>query len=253
MDVRWITAFLDLPVDQAPAATDFWARISDAKVSLPTGPQNEFTTLQPCDGTDPHLRIQRTGVGEPGSHLDLYVDDVPQAVERCVAAGAELVDRQGPYATLTSPGGLPFCLAPHKGQAIRQRPTRTGASGTATLVDQVSIDTDPDDFDIETRFWTDLTRWPAQPGRAPEFTPLDRPAAMPLRILLQRRQRSSGPVTCHLDLACEDVDAATADHEAAGAKVRVANRYWTVMTDPSGTEYCLTSRLPETGQLPPRR
>jgi hypothetical protein len=74
---------------------------------------------------------------------------------------------------------------------------------------------------------------------------------MPLRVMLQRCDGPSGATRCHLDLACDDVPAAVQEHQALGASVVAALHYWTVMADPSGTEYCLTRRRPATGSLPP--
>jgi hypothetical protein len=84
-----------------------------------------------------------------------------------------------------------------------------------------------------------------------EFSLLTRPNGMPLRLLLQRLGRDDARVEAdaHLDVACDDVDAAIAAHEQLGA--RVTHRYpiWTAMADPSGLPYCLTSRNPDTGLL----
>lgn len=69
--------------------------------------------------------------------------------------------------------------------------------------------------------------------------------------MLQRREVARGWSRCHLDLACDDLPSATADHVGLGASVSSSHRLWTVMTDPSGVAYCLTSRRPATGRLPP--
>lgn len=251
MDVRWITAFVDRPAAGFDATVAFWATAAGATRSAWRGEHDEFATLVPVDGSDAHLRVQRTDDGRAGSHIDLHVADVRQGVAACTGAGASLRDENGTYAVLTSPGGMAFCVVPHRGEQTRQGPVVLGPRGTATLVDQVCIDVDPDALDTEARFWTTITGWAPVASSAPEFVPLDRPPAMPLRLMLQARDRPSGPTTCHLDLACEDVPAAVADHEALGAVAGSVHRHWTVMADPSGVEYCCTGRRPDGGRLPP--
>jgi hypothetical protein len=146
---------------------------------------------------------------------------------------------------------MPFCVVAHHGEQRRQAPVAIDGSGMTTLVDQVSIDADPDVFDDEVRFWSGVTRWHPVAARAREFVPLDRSPSMPLRVMLQRREAPSGATSCHLDLACDDVAAATDAHTVLGASVVASHHYWTVMADTSGTEYCLTRRRPATGMLPP--
>jgi glyoxalase superfamily protein len=56
------------------------------------------------------------------------------------------------------------------------------------------------------------------------------------------------PASAHLDLACSDVDAVRAWHEAHGAEFVAVGAGWTMMRDPAGGVYCLTSRDPMTGE-----
>ena len=113
----------------------------------------------------------------------------------------------------------------------------------------MTLDVDVDAFADEVRFWSELTGWSPLHGRSTEFVPLDRPQGMPLRVMLQRRARASGSTSCHIDLACDDVIASVADHQSLGATVVAVHELWTVMADPAGSEYCLTSRQPRTGVL----
>ena len=71
---------------------------------------------------------------------------------------------------------------------------------------------------------------------------------MPLRFLFQRRGSDDAGLDaiCHLDFACDDIAATERSHVDLGATL-VAHRWWTVMADPSGIEYCLTPRSPDTG------
>jgi len=73
------------------------------------------------------------------------------------------------------------------------------------------------------------------------------PATLPIRLLLQRLGTDR---TASADLACSDVDATRAWHEACGAEVEQRRPLWTVMRDPAGGVYCLTARDPNTGRLP---
>ncbi len=249
VEVRWITAFVDRGTDGFEATVEFWSVITGSSLSVRRGGDDEFATLLPSDGSDAHLRVQRTGSGLSGSHIDLHVADVRSAAAECVGCGATVVKDNGGYTVLATPGGMPFCLVAHHGEHKRQRPVASASNGASTLVDQVSIDCDPDRFDDEVRFWSSITGWAPLAARAPEFVPLDRPAAMPLRIMLQRRSQPVGSTSCHLDLACGDVAGATDEHRERGASVIEHHENWTVMADPSGTAYCLTARRPNTGQL----
>ncbi|MEZ5247489.1 MAG: VOC family protein [Acidimicrobiales bacterium] len=242
MEVRWITAFVDRGPDRFDPTVEFWSVISGTSVSAWRGSDTEFATLLPSDGSDAHLRLQRTRGGSSGSHIDLHVADVRAGAEECVGSGAATLDDNGDFVVLASPGGMPFCIVGHHGEEHRQRPVVSAPGGAATLVDQVSIDCDPDVFDDEVRFWSSITGWPPLPARAGEFVPLDRPAALPLRIMLQRRAQALGPTSCHLDLACDDVAAAVDQHVGFGAALIARHDRWTVMADPSGVAYCLTSR-----------
>jgi hypothetical protein len=250
MEVRWITAFIDRGTVGFEATVEFWSVITGSSLSAWRGGTDEFATLLPSDGSDAHLRVQRTGPGSSGSHIDLHVADVRAATDECVECGATIVSDNGGYVVFATPGGMAFCVVAHHGEHDRQRPVASASSGASTLVDQVSIDCDPDRFDDEVRFWSSITGWAPLAARAPEFVPLDRPVAVPLRIMLQRRSAAVGATSCHLDLACDDVAGAADEHSERGASVIERRENWTVMADPSGTAYCLTARRPDTGQLP---
>lgn len=249
MEVRWITAFVDRGPDDFVATVEFWSAITGSTLSVWRGGAEEFATLLPVDGSDAHLRIQRTGSGASGSHIDLHVTDVASAAEECVGCGATVLKDNGGYVVVASPGGMAFCLVARHGEHNRQQPVVSASSGASTLVDRVSIDCDPDLFDDEVRFWSSITGWAPLEARGPEFVPLDRPAAMPLRIVLQRRSRAVGPTSCHLDLACDDVAGAADEHVERGASVVERHECWTVMADPSDDRYCLTARRPNAEQL----
>lgn len=249
MEVRWVTAFIDRGRDVFEPTVEFWSEIAGSSPSSLRGVSGEFATLVPLDGSDAHLRAQRTGSGWSGSHIDLHVVDARTAAQECVEHGASVVEDNGGYVVLATPGGMRFCVVTYHGEHVRQRAVSSTSSAASTLVDQVSIDCDPDRFDAEAHFWSAITGWAPLAARAPEFVPLERPVAMPLRIMLQRRTQAVGATSCHLDLACDDVAGTVNEHRQRGATVLQRHEHWTVMTDPSGTAYCLTARQPATGRL----
>ncbi len=244
--MRWVTAFLDAPAQSAAPSDEFWAGVTASTLSARRGPNAECATLLPQDG-DAYLRVQMLGTGPPRVHLDLHVDAVAVEAARARRLGATHVGDGDAYVVLASPSGFVFCLVPDEGEWIRPAPV--GAPGTRSLVDQLCLDIAPADFERETEFWTDLTGWILATGSAPEFAVLGRAPGMPLRLLLQRRHEGAGPTRAHLDLACDDREAEEVRHQGLGAVLAGRRELWTVLRDPAGREYCLTSRDPGTGLL----
>ena len=227
MPPTWITAFLDFPTGSWERGVRFWQDVTATGLSAARGTDGEFSTLVPPTG-EPFLRVQRTSSDQPGVHLDLHGD----------ADHWEL---------RTSPGGFAFCLnLPLRGE---RPPPQVWPGGHSSLVDQVCLDIPPEGYDVECDFWAGLTGWELAPTSAPYMRQLVRPAPMPLRILLQRRDEGSGPVTAHLDIATTDRDAEVARHEALGAAVDGGGPRWTRLRDPAGMLYCVTDRDPVTGLL----
>lgn len=228
MHPTWITAFLDIPGASWDSATRFWQAVTASELSAPRGAADEFATLLPSQG-EPFLRVQRTAADQPGVHLDLH------------GTGQD-------WQVRTSPGGLAFCVNVDAGGA-RPEPVRWSA-GHTSLVDQVCLDIPPDGYDEECAFWADLTGWELALTSASYMRQLVRPVGMPLRVLLQRRDVGTGPVTAHLDLASSDREAEVARHVALGARVDGGGPRWTRLRDPAGKLYCVTDRDPVTGLLP---
>jgi hypothetical protein len=249
--VSWVTAFLDLPPDVHEASTRFWSAVTAYAVSPPRGEHAEFTTLVPPVG-DPFLKIQRTSGGSttaPGLHLDLHVTSEADSAARAEGLGAEVVHRsEHGYVVLRSPGGFVFCFV-HEVLSERPWPTRWPQEHES-VVDQVCLDIPADAYETECAFWSALTGWPVRGSVSrPEFRHLVRPDGIPIRLLLQRLGASEGgPVTGHLDLACDDRPTEVARHEALGATV-VADHGggWTTLRDPAGALYCVTDRDPRSG------
>jgi hypothetical protein len=116
---------------------------------------------------------------------------------------------------LRSPGGQAFCAVPWHSESVRP-PVVEGPAGTADRLDQVCLGLAPAVFDAEVALWSGLTGWESYPGSLPEFHVVRPPAALPVRILLQRLGVDR-PVSAHLDVACADVDATRVSHERLGA------------------------------------
>ncbi|MCV2395441.1 hypothetical protein OEB99_14080 [Actinotalea sp. M2MS4P-6] len=238
-DVRWLTAFVDLPAAHWRAGTEFWLQVTGARLSAARGDAEQFATLLPPDG-DAYLRVQRTGA-PARIHLDLHVDDVEAVAVRAERLGAARLHTDG-HVVLASPGGFVFCIVRHRGEAVR--PSSHGGA----LVDQVCLDIPAAGHDAECAFWAALTGWEHRPETPAEFTELARPHGIPLRILLQRLGEPDGQVRAHLDLAAgAQRDEVVERHVALGARVEARRRGWVVLTDPAGLPYCVTARDTVTG------
>ena len=230
------------------SARGFWQSVTGYGLSPFRGVREEFATLIPPDG-DPFLRVQRAADGQAGCHLDVHVDDPEGAAVAATEGGAAVVARPPGYVVLRSPAGMPFCLVDHE-DAESQRPAPgRWDGGHRSLVDQLCLDIPTARDDEECAFWARLTGWQLHDGARPEFRYLDRPPDMPLRLLLQRRDDNGGDCRAHLDLACDDVPAARARHEALGATVVRTTPDWVTLRAPTGQDYCVTRRDPATGRL----
>jgi hypothetical protein len=242
MTVRWLTTFLDRPAPSFDAAVAFWTAVTGSTLSSPRGEHGEFATLIPRDG-DAYLRMQRVAAGQGGSHVDVHTDDIAALADHAERLGASVEQRLDDVVVLRSPAGLLFCAVAHHGETVRPAPV--SVDGRRTRVDQVCIDTPPDDYERECAFWTGLTGWEHRAALLPEYSYLVRPEPIAMRILFQRLV--DGHPGAHLDIASEDLEGSTADHVALGATVHARHTWWTTLHDPAGLPYCLTRRLPDTG------
>lgn len=242
MTVRWTYAFLDRPGTAADRAGAFWAAVTGARLSEPSGGHGEFVTLS-VDGADACAGVQRIVSGEGGVHLDLSVEDIPEFVAAARRLGAGTVAEHEGWTVLRSPAGQLFCAIPWHGESVRP-PVAYGSR-----LDQVCLGIPPSRYDEEVTFWSALlSDWDSVPGSLPEFRVVRPPAGLPVRFLLQRTE-DERPVSAHPDLACADVAATRARHEGHGALTVAEFGHWTVMRDPTGGVYCLTGRDPWTGML----
>ncbi len=247
MEIRWLTAFIDMPSHLFDAGATFWEEVTGSSRTEMRGEREEFATLVPPDG-DSYLRVQRVGEGEPRIHLDLHVGAKTEALERARRLGANLVVDLG-WLIMRSPGGLVFCLVDDEGESVRPAPN----ADPPHRLDQLSLDIPAVLFDSERRFWAALTGWDLQESALDEFTRLNVPTRLPYRILLQRLGEDDGgnEVRAHLDIACGgNIDEVATRHESFGATSLGRRKYWVTMQDPVGLPYCLTPRDPETGSVP---
>ncbi|WP_338783032.1 VOC family protein [Streptomyces sp. DG1A-41] len=242
MGIRWTYAFIDRPREAFGTACDFWTAVTDTRLSEPRGDDSEFVTLVP-DDADACLKAQAVRSGDGGAHLDFCVDDVREFADSAMRLGASVVADLGSLVVLRSPGGQLFCADPWRGQSSRPRMVR------GSRLDQVCVDVPPSAYDAEVAFWSGLLAdWTPRPGSLPEFHVVEPPPGLPVRLLLQRLDEER-PASAHLDLACADVAATRAWHEELGAVFVAGFSGWTVLRDPAGGTYCLTTRNPETGRL----
>ncbi|GGW33251.1 hypothetical protein GCM10010503_06560 [Streptomyces lucensis JCM 4490] len=189
------------------------------------------------------MKLQGVGEGDGGAHVDLCAEDVRELAGLARTLGAEPVADHGDWAVLRSPGGHLFCVVPWLGESVRP-PVVAGSR-----LDQVCLDIPPSAYGTETEFWARLTGWRQRAGSRPEFTVLEPPPGLPVRLLLQRLD-DERPASAHLDLACADIAAVRARHEELGAVFVRQGAHWAVLRDPAGGTYCLTGRDPVTGGLP---
>ncbi len=195
INVRWLTAFLDRPAPTFDAATQFWLQVSGSTLSAPRGPHHQFATLIPADG-DAYLRVQRVIDGAGGCHLDVHVDDIPDAATAAVGLGATKHEEFDDVSVLRSPAGLPFCIVRHHGESTRPRPPALRDAAARTAIDQLCIDIAPDNYQLECDFWEALTGWQRRPARlagvlVPGPSRAD-PAATAVATTRRRRPRPHG-------------------------------------------------------------
>jgi len=193
--------------------------------------------------------------------LDLAAPDLERGTAFWSAVtGYDVSARRGAtdeFATLVPPDGDDFLLVQRRDEG----PTRIhldlhvseprAATERAVALGSRSSTCPRPSTSASGRSRHELTGWELLDTAFAELHHLARPAAQPLRFLLQRTDDPPGtPARIHLDLATDDRPAETARHEALGARVLATHDRWTVLADPSGSSYCLTDRDPATGLLP---
>lgn len=238
----WVSAFLDFEQGDFDRGVAFWRDVTGYAVSETRGETGQFATLVPPDGDD-YLRVQHLDDGPGRVHLDLHVEQPTIAAEAAIELGGHvLVRHEQGYVVLRSPGGLVFCFVSHP--AAHRPAAASWPGGHRSQVDQVCLDLPPSSYDAEVAFWRGLTGWDLTEVDEREFERLQPPDSHPLRWLVQRLDHDQPAVTAHLDLAADDRDAEVDRHLALGATEVSRREWWTVLTDPVGTTYCITRRPP---------
>jgi len=244
MEINWLAAFADVPEPQVDTALRFWSAVTASSPREAAGDRDQYLPLA-GDAEDPYLWVQRVQrpEQESGWHPDLYVPDPVSAARQARDLGATVVREVPNLTVLSSPAGQPFCFMRHDQEQRRARPRRW-PTGQHSLLDQICLDIPADAFDAECGFWAELTGWP-QGRTSAEFVNLVRPAAVPLRILLQRLGTDDpGPARAHVDLSCDDRPVEVRRQVELGAVQVTAAEHWTTLRDPTGLVYCVTDRLP---------
>jgi hypothetical protein len=227
MRIEWLTIWLDFTSADAETGRRFWQQAA-GDLSKPG-----------------QLRIGSADVSASRVRLGLGAANVGRALEEAIAVGGVRADAPGPP-SLRSPAGFAFTIQELNPDAVT-RPVVAWPDGHHSRADQLTIDVAPDAWDAETPFWRLLTGWDLGGGAAGEFARLQTPAALPVRILLQRKQE--GDTSAHLDIATDNRDAEVARLERAGARRVREGARWTVLQPPVGAPVCVTDRDPATGLL----
>ena len=184
-------------------------------------------------------RVPEPPSGSPRLHLDLLGGPrQAQEVERLLGLGARHLDidqQDVPWVVLADPEGNPCCVMEE----------RSAYADTGPIA---ALPLDSADPGRDAQFWSWLTGWVPAAGDAPQS--LRHPS---MRGPLLELCTAPGPKTAsknrlHLDVRLEAGE--HADEVVAGVEERGATRVdhdwgdlpWTVLTDPSGNEFCI---LPE--------
>ncbi len=254
--IHWLTVRLIVPGPEwlTERTSAFWAEVT---ASTRTGPG----LLQPEQGA-PYLALERLdGAPAPGQGPDgrcrLGVeigpgDSLERATEQAISLGATPAGHDDDAVRLESPGGYEFSLSASRSPEVSVPPPGRLDAGGLNRADQICLDVPPSRFGAECAFWQTLTGWPLTSDPASEFASLRRPADIPIRILVQRRDAAGPdePVTGHLDFATQDRKNLAERHIRAGATRAGEFPGWISLRDPAGRVYCLTARDPATGLRP---
>lgn len=239
---QWAHVVLDLP--PGSPAEDFWAAALGWPLGPPWAGHPELCSFEPGGG-DPYVHRQHVE-GPAGVHFDLEVADVAASTDRLVGLGATVVRVKTDWTSLTSPGGLDFCLLAGRD---RERPAASRwPDGTQSRLVQVCIDCPGATLDGEVAFWRQATgwRWGGTPDS--EFAgKLYPPPGSSLQLLLHRLgDDDGGTVTrAHLDLGTDDVEAEAARLIALGATRQWSGDGWITLSDPADLLLCVTHNSPD--------
>lgn len=217
----------------------FWAQALGARV-LSTTEEGVEARLGEDEGFWVDLCFQATIPAAPSPaprqtrlHLDLAGGhDQHAVVERLLALGASEADigqQDVPWVVLADPEGATFCVMEER--AVYQR---TGPIAALPL--------DSADPARDARFWSAICGWQAAPGFAPAS--LRHPSGTgPLLEFCPEPAHKSSKNTLHLDVRAEPGDPDLVELALSLGAARVEHDWgdlpWTVLTDPSGNEFCV--------------
>ena len=239
--MTWVHAVIDVPAEQHAIAADFWGRALGWPAGDPWPGHPELRSFEPPRGT-PYVHLQEID-GPPRVHLDLESDDSPGTVRRAVELGATFVAGHDRWQTMSSPGGLPFCVldvARHDAPGPVAWP-----GGHRSRLVQVCVDSPVAAHDREVAFWRALLpgRWVT--STAPEFAgKWHDDAGSPLQLLFQRLDEPEGPVRAHLDHGTDDLPGEVDRLRGLGADDIGPGRGWFALHDPLGLAFCATENSP---------
>lgn len=242
--IGWVHVSIDLPVEHDHDLAQFWAEALGWPLGEPWSERPEFSSFQPDHG-DSYVHRQLVG-GDPRVHPDLEVDDPSATEQRLLGLGASAVRATRSWRTLTSPGGLAFCLVAKADHD--HRPPPIGEPGRRSRLVQISIDSPAAHHDREVDFWKAATGWRFEPGDSPEFAGKLYPEpGSSVQFLLQRLDQDdpATAVRVHIDLGCEDREAEADRLVGLGAERRWDGDGWITLRDPAGMLFCTTGNSPD--------
>lgn len=190
----------------------FWSDVTGWAVGPPRSGHPEWRSLEPASG-DAYLHLQEVDA-PPRVHIDLEAHQPGDTAARATQLGADLVGESDRWATLRSPGGLPFCVLA-AGTHVHDAPQpQAWSEGHHSRLMQVCIDSPRSVHEREVAFWKQL---------------LD---------------EGDGPVRAHLDLGTDDVPGEVRRLIGLGAHDVAPGRGWHLLRDPAGSLFCVTGNSP---------
>lgn len=240
--MSWLHAVIDVPAERHALAARFWADALGWPIGAGWPGHPELRSFEPADGS-PYVHLQQID-GPPRVHPDVEADDPAEAVRRATGLGARSVAVRDEWHTLSSPGGLPFCVV--AAEELRAPQPVDWPGGHRARMVQVCIDAPAAAVDAEVEFWRAFLgrRWVG--STAPEFVgKWHDDAGSPLQLLFQRLDEADGPVRAHLGHGTDDVEAEVRRLLLLGAEDVGPGRGWHVLRDPAGLEFCVTPNSPD--------
>ena len=241
--MAWLHTVIDVPPDVHAVTADFWSRALGWPAGSPWTEHPELRSFEPPDG-DAYVHLQQID-GPPRVHLDLEADNPQKTVSKAVSLGAAIVHSADRWWTLSSPGGLPFCVISAKPHTAAE--PVTWPDGHRSRMVQVCIDSPRDRHAAEVEFWKALLRgrWVSSPAH--EFAgKWHDDAGSPLQLLFQRLDETEGPVASHLDHGTDDRDAEVRRLIGHGAvDVGAGHGGWHVLRDRTELAFCVTENSPD--------